>query len=93
MKKNDSTINMVKEEFDSSTIKSAMYNYHTKNLSIKFKNDRIYTYLNVDDDTYRQFSLASSQGKAFNELIKDKFKYIPYSDEGEYLSEVKDFMV
>lgn len=91
MKIQGKSTNMVKEEFDSSTIQSAMYNYERKYLMIKFKGGAIYKYTNVDDDTYRKFTMASSQGKFFNEMIKDNYACEKYSDD-EYISEVKDIL-
>lgn len=61
-------------EFDSSTIKKSAYNHISKEFTIEFKSG-IYVYENVDEDTFNKFTYSDSQGKVFNTLIKDKYKF------------------
>lgn len=62
------------DRFDSSGIKAAMYNHTTGDLTIRFPSGALYTYKNVDPDTYMQMVYSPSIGKAFNELIKNDHK-------------------
>ena len=61
-------------QFDSSTIKSAAYNYKHKTLTVHF-NHATYLYSGVDRADFEAFSQADSQGRALNEFIKGKYDY------------------
>ena len=61
-------------QFDSSTIKSAAYNYKHKTLTVHF-NHATYLYSGVDRVDFEAFSQADSQGRALNEFIKGKYDY------------------
>lgn len=59
---------------DSSMIKKAVYNFSASTLKIEFNSGAIYEYSNVDSQTYDEFCRAESQGKFFNEKIKNNFQ-------------------
>ena len=61
-------------QYDSSTIKSAAYNYKHKTLTVHF-NHATYVYNGVSSDDFESFNRAESQGKALNEVIKGKYDY------------------
>lgn len=60
--------------YDSSTIKSAAYNYEHKTLTVHF-NHATYCYNNVSAEDWNLFNLAKSQGKALNEFIKPNYTF------------------
>lgn len=60
---------------DSSMIKKAVYNFLTGQLNIEFQSGMVYEYCNVDTVTYDEFCASPSQGKFFNERIKNQFEY------------------
>lgn len=55
--------------YDSSNIKSSVYNFKTEELIITFKNKSVYKYFGVDKDEYYVFSSHESTGKAFHKWI------------------------
>lgn len=61
-------------QYDSSTIKSAAYNYEHKTLTVHF-NHASYLYSNVEASDFEAFNSAQSQGKALNEFIKGKYEF------------------
>jgi len=58
---------------DSSMIKKAVYNFTTNSLKVEFNSGAVYEYANVDPLTYDEFCKAESQGKFFNEKIKNNY--------------------
>ena len=58
---------------DSSMIKKAVYNFTTNTLKVEFSSGSLYEYANVDPQTYDEFCKAESQGKFFNEKIKNNY--------------------
>jgi hypothetical protein len=58
---------------DSSMIKKAVYNFANNTLKIEFNSGTIYEYANMDPGTYDDFCKAESQGKFFNEKIKNNY--------------------
>lgn len=58
---------------DSSMIKKAMYNFATNSLKVEFNTGALYEYANVDPQIYEEFCKAESQGKFFNEKIKNNY--------------------
>lgn len=58
---------------DSSMIKKAVYNFTTNSLKVEFNSGAVYEYANVDPTTYDEFCKAESQGKFFNEKIKNVY--------------------
>lgn len=58
---------------DSSMIKKAVYNFTTNSLKIEFNSGAVYEYVNIDPQTYDDFCKAESQGKFFNEKIKNNY--------------------
>ena len=67
--------------YDSSTIKSASYNYQHKTLAVQFNNST-YVYLDVEPADFDTFNNAESQGIALNEVIKPKYQFNQLSAEG-----------
>tara|TARA_B100000683_G_scaffold277484_1_gene336335 strand:+ start:17564 stop:17791 length:228 start_codon:yes stop_codon:yes gene_type:complete len=61
-------------QYDSSTLKSAAYNYKHKTLTVHF-NHASYLYTGVSHSDFEAFNQADSQGRALNELIKGKYEY------------------
>ena len=58
---------------DSSMIRRAIYNFATNSLKVEFNSGALYEYANVDPQTYEEFCKAESQGKFFNEKIKNNY--------------------
>ena len=61
---------------DSSMIKKAVYNFTANTLKIEFSSGAMYEYSNVTSNIYEDFCRAESQGKFFNEKIKNNFQNI-----------------
>lgn len=59
---------------DSTMIKKAVYNFTTNTLKVEFKSGALYEYQNVDPLMYDEFCNAESQGKFFNEKIKNNYE-------------------
>lgn len=60
--------------YNSSTLKSAAYNYEHKTLLVHF-NHGSYLYKDVETADWNLFNLAESQGKALNQFIKGKYEF------------------
>jgi hypothetical protein len=60
---------------ESSHIDKAMYDFTTKSLKIRFKSGAVYEYSNVEPSVYESFIHAESQGKFFNEKIKNTYSH------------------
>jgi hypothetical protein len=60
--------------YDSSTLKSAAYNYQHKTLVVHF-NHASYLYKDVKASDFENFNTAESQGKALNEFIKPIYEF------------------
>lgn len=58
---------------DSSMIKKAIYNFTTNSLKVEFASGTLYEYVNVEPQIYDEFCKAESQGKFFNEKIKNNY--------------------
>jgi hypothetical protein len=58
---------------DSSMIKRAVYNFASNTLKIEFNSGAIYEYANLEPGMYDDFCKAESQGKFFNEKIKNNY--------------------
>lgn len=67
-------------QYDSSTLKSAAYNYKHKTLTVHF-NHASYVYNGVSSEDFEAFNGAESQGKALNEVIKGKYDYEKINEE------------
>ena len=59
---------------DSSMIKKAIYNFTTNTLNVEFNSGALYEYSQVDPQIYDEFCKAESQGKFFNEKIKNNYE-------------------
>jgi hypothetical protein len=61
--------------YKSSTIMSSVYNFKEKRLTIRFQNNNVYRFENVDLNDYKRFSTDTiSPGKAFYREINSKYK-------------------
>lgn len=60
--------------YNSSTLKSAIYNFETKVLLVNF-NFASYLYKDVSELDWNLFNTAKSQGIALNAYIKDKYEF------------------
>ena len=59
--------------FDSSNILACKYDRELQQLAIIFKGGTQYLYLNIVPYIFQRFKVANSQGKEFNEIIKNKY--------------------
>jgi hypothetical protein len=60
---------------DSSAIEFAEYNNKDEYLTIYFKNEGLYRYLNVPRFYWRGLTESSSKGKFINNFVVNKFKF------------------
>lgn len=44
-------------------------------LCLMFRSGKVYRYYGVEEETFRKMLAADSMGKAFNELIRDNYKF------------------
>lgn len=72
--------------YDSSTLKSAAYNYEHKTLLVHF-NHGSYLYKDVEATDWNLFNLAESQGKALNQFVKGKYEFEKIHNEETSLAE------
>jgi len=61
-------------QYDSTTIKSASYNYEHKTMLVQFGH-ATYLYRGVTKEDFFAFNNADSQGRALNEIIKPKYEF------------------
>ena len=71
--------------YDSSTLKSAAYNYKHKTLLVHF-NHASYLYKDVESSDWDKFNTAPSQGKALNEFIKPTYEFEKINEDQEILT-------
>jgi hypothetical protein len=60
---------------DSGMIKKCFYNFTSNQLKIEFNNGQVYEYSNVPSEIYESLIKAESQGKFFNEQIKQNYQF------------------
>lgn len=60
---------------NSSHIDKILYDFTTNTLKIRFKSGSVYEYANVEPSVYESFIHAESQGKFFNEQIKNNYSH------------------
>ena len=60
----------------STNIKKSVYNHFEMTLTVVFQNDQIYKYLDVDPETFDQYKVHESKGKAHTTLIKGKYEFV-----------------
>tara|TARA_R110001592_G_scaffold167390_1_gene402865 strand:- start:268 stop:495 length:228 start_codon:yes stop_codon:yes gene_type:complete len=60
---------------DSSMINRVIYHFTTKKLKVEFNSGALYEYDNVDPMVYDNLCKAESQGKFFNEQIKNNYEH------------------
>jgi hypothetical protein len=57
----------------SSHIDTTEYDYSSETLSVTFTDGRTWQYSNVPRGAYHQFITAPSRGRAFNDVIRDRY--------------------
>lgn len=62
-------------EYDSTNLRSGLYDTDTKKLTVTFGNGTSYEYDNVPHEIFAELNLAESQGKYFNQRISKAFTY------------------
>lgn len=67
-------ITTTSSQYNSSTLKSASYNFETKVLLVNF-NFATYLYKDVAELDWNLFNTAKSQGIALNTYIKNKYEF------------------
>ena len=60
---------------DSSLIDKSVFDDEEKTLTVYFKSGAAYEYSNFDEDDYKAFISAASQGSWFSHNIKNSFPY------------------
>ncbi len=60
----------------STNLASVNYNETTRDMTITFRSGAIYTYSDVDQETYDRLLSAPSAGAYFASQIKDKFEFV-----------------
>lgn len=66
----------------------------TVTLNVVFSDGRTYKYLDVAKDDYLQFQMAQSNGKAFGQIIRPKYKGIRMADTSkEQLDQLREQLV
>ena len=69
---------MLKEQIttvDSSMINKVMFNFQSKTLKVEFTSGALHEYSNVDPEIYDELCKSESQGKFFNEKIKNNYEH------------------
>jgi hypothetical protein len=64
---------MEREPVQSSNLATVGYDPQTEILEIEFQNGMIYQYFNVSPGVYDEFRTASSLGRYFNAMIRNKY--------------------
>ena len=75
--------------YNSSTLKSAIYNFETKVLLVNF-NFATYLYKDVAELDWNLFNTAKSQGIALNTYIKNKYEFEKVEAEAEAVGSLLD---
>lgn len=65
---------LINVEFDSSTLEKGQYDKVNEVLKIKFKNGRMYKYMDVPQKVFGALMAADSQGSFFAKNIKNQFE-------------------
>jgi hypothetical protein len=73
---------MRSEIVDSSVIMSIGYDAQRRLLKVRFRNGRVYWYLDVPATTYRSLMTAASIGKYFNENVKPNHRAVRARGDG-----------
>jgi len=69
-------------QYNSSTLKSASYNYDKHTLLVQF-NGASYLYSGVNLEDWNKFNLADSQGIALNQYIKGKYEFKKINEDSD----------
>lgn len=69
--------NAINAKYNSSDIQKSIYDVEKKTLILIFKKGNMYMYSPVEEETYKMFEAAPSQGKFLSENIKkdNKIKF------------------
>lgn len=68
---------MKRTAITSSTIKEAGYDLNSNTLEIVFNDGRRYEYFGVPEAVYLGLLEATSAGKYFHRMIRDRYRYAP----------------
>jgi hypothetical protein len=87
----DGSVGFIESVYDSSNLLSSVYFPNTEKLYLIFKRGGVYSYLNVSSELYESFEKAESQGKFFNQNIKnnDTLQYL--REYNLYKNEIEEF--
>jgi len=66
---------MIRQNVDSSNIRSIGYNREHSSLEIEFSNGDIYQYNNVPEEIYVAIMASRSKGEAVHRLLRGKYSY------------------
>jgi KTSC domain len=66
---------MRRQPVDSEAVNSIGYDARQQTLAVEFREGRIYDYLGVPEETYRELMRADSIGKFVSTRIKPHFKF------------------
>ena len=77
---------MERTRVKSSVIAALAYNSKTRVLEVEFHGGRVYDYLDVPKDIYRDLLAVESIGKYFNESVRPHYRGVLVRDEYGYVS-------
>ena len=66
----------VSSSLDSSILSEARYDPFMEVMTIQFKNDSVYEYIEVPKETYEELVSAPSAGKYFHLNVRGKFEFL-----------------
>jgi KTSC domain len=66
---------MARVELQSTSLNAATYGEQDATLELEFQSGAVYRYLGVPEKVYRELLSAASQGRYFNQHIRNRFPY------------------
>lgn len=72
-------------ETDSSNVHSVAYHEPSKTLAVRFKSGGLYSYLEVDRETYSSMVHADSVGGYLNRVVKSLHAYTRWASEADLM--------
>lgn len=66
---------MIRVDLKSTSLNAATYQDQSALLDLEFRSGAIYRYVGVPAQTYQELLLAESQGRYFNQHIRNRFTY------------------
>lgn len=64
---------MIRTAVESTTLRTVLYDPDRKLLQLEFCSNSVYRYFDVPAEIHQALPAASSKGRYFNRLIRDKF--------------------